>query len=431
MSIATNSPSSHHDDAAGAAGPIRTEVVVVGAGLAGLTAARLLRAAGRSVVVLDPQPPGGRGRTDERNGFLFNRGPHALYLGGHAARVLAGLGIRATGGSPSAGGHGLLGERLGLLPADTRSLVRTPLLGWRGRLAVARVLSALPKVNPAELSGITFATWLDRQKLPPDARQLLEAVARISSYVHAPDVAAADLVVGQIQLALARGVRYVDGGWQSMVEELRADIDVRRLTAVSAGRDGSDIVVGTAEGTTVVAQAAIVATGTPDTVANLLGRRPFAVGPEVEAACLDLGTTAAARPGLVLGIDRPLYLSNHCPPARLAPDGRAVVHVARYLAPGEQPDAHGQRAELGAFAAVAGLTPDTIVEHRYLHRMTVVGALTTAELGGMPGRPTAASSGVPGVFLAGDWVGPAGHLLDASLASAEAAVAEAAKLSAR
>ena len=51
-----------------------------------------------------------------------------------------------------------------------------------------------------------------------------------------------------------------------------------------------------------------------------------------------------------------------------------------------------------------------------------------AESGGMRGRPTVTDSGVPGVFLAGDWVGPAGHLADASLASAEAAVAAAVTL---
>lgn len=432
MSTTANHSLDHRDrDDLDRHGPVRADVAVVGAGLAGLTAARMLRAAGRSVVVLDPQPPGGRGRTDERNGFLFNRGPHALYLGGHAARVLAGFGIRPTGGPPSADAHGLVGDRLGVLPTGAASLLRTPLLGWRGRLAVARVLGALPKVAAPALAGTTFASWLDRQKLPPDARALLEAVGRVSSYANAPDIAGADLVVGQIQMALAGGVHYIDGGWQTLVDALRTDIDVRRLTAVSVGRDGADVVVGTAEGATVVAQAAVVAAGTPDSVANLLGRRPFTVGPAVEAACLDLGTTATARPGVVLGIDRPLYLSNHCPPATLAPAGRSVVHVARYLAPGEDTGAHDQRTELEVLAAVAGLTSDTIVEHRYLHRMTVVGALATAELGGLPGRPTITAAGVPGVLLAGDWVGPSGHLLDASLASAEAAAMEAAKLCTR
>jgi hypothetical protein len=83
---------------------------------------------------------------------------------------------------------------------------------------------------------------------------------------------------------------------------------------------------------------------------------------------------------------------------------------------------------LEALAARAGLTADHIIEDRYLHRMTVAGALTLAESGGMRGRPTVTDSGVPGVFLAGDWVGPHGHLADASLASAEAAVAAAVTL---
>jgi hypothetical protein len=47
--------------------------------------------------------------------------------------------------------------------------------------------------------------------------------------------------------------------------------------------------------------------------------------------------------------------------------------------------------------------------------------------GGLPGRVAVTGSGVPGVLLAGDWVGTEGHLLDAGLASArraaEAAVA--------
>ncbi|MGB8858489.1 MAG: FAD-dependent oxidoreductase, partial [Ilumatobacteraceae bacterium] len=126
---------------------IHTDVAVVGAGLAGLTAARCVLASGRSVTVLDPQPAGGRGRTDDRGGFLFNSGPHALYLGGQAVSVLAGLGIRPQGGPPGSDGRGLIGDRLGVLPSGIGSLLRTELLGWRGRLATGRLLAALPKID--------------------------------------------------------------------------------------------------------------------------------------------------------------------------------------------------------------------------------------------------------------------------------------------
>ncbi len=55
--------------------PETTEVVVIGAGLAGLAAARLLHAAGRDVVVLEASDGvGGRVRTDHVDGFTLDRG---------------------------------------------------------------------------------------------------------------------------------------------------------------------------------------------------------------------------------------------------------------------------------------------------------------------------------------------------------------------
>ena len=55
------------------------EVVIVGAGLAGLTCALRLRAAGRDVLVLDASDgPGGRVRTDVLEGFRLDRGFQVL-----------------------------------------------------------------------------------------------------------------------------------------------------------------------------------------------------------------------------------------------------------------------------------------------------------------------------------------------------------------
>ena len=62
--------------------------MVIGAGLAGLTAATTAARAGRRVVVVEAHTEGGRARTDERRGYRFNQGAHALYKSGEAWRIL-------------------------------------------------------------------------------------------------------------------------------------------------------------------------------------------------------------------------------------------------------------------------------------------------------------------------------------------------------
>lgn len=51
------------------------DVIIIGAGLAGLTAARVLKAAGKSVLIIESSDAvGGRVQTDEVDGFLLDRG---------------------------------------------------------------------------------------------------------------------------------------------------------------------------------------------------------------------------------------------------------------------------------------------------------------------------------------------------------------------
>ena len=53
----------------------KIDTLIIGAGLAGLTAARVLKLAGRKVKIIEASDgPGGRVRTDEVNGYLLDRG---------------------------------------------------------------------------------------------------------------------------------------------------------------------------------------------------------------------------------------------------------------------------------------------------------------------------------------------------------------------
>jgi hypothetical protein len=141
------------------------------------------------------------------------------------------------------------------------------------------------------------------------------------------------------------------------------------------------------------------------------------LGEPVTAACLDVGVARPPRPGYVLGVDEPLYGSTQSPPARQAPPGRAVVAVVRYQARSAAED----RPRLEEHLSELGVSKQDVLVSRFLARMVVSGVLPRGDRGGLPGRPDVAATGLPGVFLAGDWVGPTGLLADASLASAQAA----------
>ena len=78
----------------------RVDVMVVGAGLAGLAAGAIAARSGCDVLIMDSRVAGGRARCVQRDGYVLNEGAHALYRSGPGAAVLQELGVRVTGGSP-------------------------------------------------------------------------------------------------------------------------------------------------------------------------------------------------------------------------------------------------------------------------------------------------------------------------------------------
>lgn len=407
--------------------PARAAAVVVGAGLAGLTAAALIAGRGHDVVVLDGSLPGGRARTDEVQGFRFNRGPHALYDAGVARRVLLGLGVRFSGGPPrTSASYVRLGDDLAVLPVTTSQMVASGLLGVREKAQLVRFLRAIG--GPAPAAELSASAWLADRKLTGRASDMVAWLIRLTSYCADLDRVSADAAAAQLAIGM-RGVTYLDGGWQTLVDSLveraeRCGVRVVTGASVLAMRDTpGGWVLETARGE-LTCRSVVLAAGGPAVAARLLGSAgvPAANFPEpgdaLTAAALDLGLARPLRGvSLLFSFDEPLYLSQHAPPADLAPAGSAVVQVLRYGARA----AHSDRAELLAHAVAAGIDLDEVVAQRFLAHMTVAHGVPSPERGGLAGRPPVAIPGAEGVFLAGDWVGGRGLLADASVASAEEA----------
>ena len=393
----------------------RSDVVVVGGGLAGLTAAATAARAGARVTVLEARAGlGGRAVTEDRDGFLLNEGPHALYLGSVGLPVLQGLGIDPSGGRPPLDGVMVrVGSVVAPAPATGRDVVRSPLLPWPAKVDIARVMRRLRSVDTAGLARVTLSDWLDANVRTTEVRNLILLLVRTASYSNAPELMSAGAAIDQVRLA-GKGVRYLDGGWQTMVAALAG-----AASAAGATIEPGSEVVGIAEGvdgwevTTSrggwQAGAVVVAGVSPAAAARLLGTSPwFEVPPAVTASVLDLGVRRVPRHRVLFGADVPYYCSVHSPPAALAPEGHALVSLLRYHRIDEHLDPHETRAALEAHAALAGVAPQDVVMSRYLHRMVVTHGLPLASAGGLAGRPSVAVPGRQGVFVAGDWVGGAG-----------------------
>ncbi|MGH2866875.1 MAG: flavin monoamine oxidase family protein, partial [Solirubrobacteraceae bacterium] len=158
----------------------RFDVIVVGAGLAGLNAARHLRRAGRSVLVLEARSEvGGRTRTRILEGNVADFGGEWIGWAHRRARALArelGLAVEPARNV----GHPVLwrlpgGESIGRLP---------PARTWtdlaRVFAAAAWTARAIDRTAPwsvtraSELDAVSVADWIDEMGVCGEARYILE-----------------------------------------------------------------------------------------------------------------------------------------------------------------------------------------------------------------------------------------------------------------
>jgi phytoene dehydrogenase-like protein len=413
----------------------QANIVIVGGGLAGLAAACYLGRAGRSVALFEKASVlGGRGRSQDRDGYIMNIGAHAVYEKSAAAEVLRELGVRFTSGSPQ-GICSALGGKLYEAPVGPLSLLRTGLLDRAEKWEAAGALLDLTRLDPAEVANVTLAEWLDRKTQRPRVRKLIEASVRTATYTNAPDQLSMAVAVEQTRQAMGT-IHYVDGGWQTLVDGLAntaRSTGVRLVTGVGATsveRIEDGYTVRLDNGTTYRAASVVLALPPRDASRlvdgghnTTLGRWAEADVP-VKAAILDLGLRRLPRPDnrVVMDLDRPLFLTVQSEFSKVAPAGRTLLYAIKYKRPGEPSDAEADRKMLEEWLDLTQPGWREEVEQRsYLPDMTIYHGLASVAQGGTAERPAPEVPGTPGLYVAGDWVGPRGILAAASLWSARLA----------
>lgn len=417
-----------------------SNTVVIGGGVAGLAAATYLARQGKQVCLLEQsQALGGRARTKQQDGFLLNIGPHALYRGGRGIEVLRELGIEPQGKVPAvSGGFAIKAGVKHTFPVGLASLLTTSLFGLAAKLETARFLASLPKLNGNAVMDINLREWIDANIAHREVRDFLLTAFRIATYTNAAELMSAGTAIEQLKLAFQSNVLYLDGGWQTLVEGLakaadQAGVVVETGVKVEAvERDASGGVTGvrTGDGRLLLATSVVVASS-PGVAARLVERGEHSSlqrwadeSIPVKAACLDIALRSlpAPRATAAFAVDRPLYLSVHSASAKLAPEGGALIHVAKYLSPDDNASNGEVERELeGLLELVQPGWRDVLVYRRFLADMIVMNATAEARTHGAAGRPDPEIADVPGLYVVGDWVGKEGLLVDASLASARQA----------
>jgi phytoene dehydrogenase-like protein len=407
------------------------DVVVIGGGLAGLCAASFAASAGARVALYESLPDlGGRARTGIKEGFYFNFGPHALYRGGSLDTALRDQGVVASGKVPNlAAGYFVRDRTLHLAPFSASGLANTTLYPSAAKAEVGAALVRLRKSPTEWEQGLSVRQAVDEFSQSPHVRELIFAMLRLTSYVHAPDAGDGATLFAQLHLALSNDVVYVDDGWNQLVSALAARADVggcqfgvgKRVTAI---RPGQTWRVETSDGNSVSAPAVVIALPPRDALELLPDAEGLRAAADravaVYAACLDLGLSQSPEPqhNFALGLDQPLYLSVHSAAARLAPEGGALVHILRYLQADEQLDKTLLLAELEGFADLVqpGWRP-RVRARQFFWKMPVMYSEPLARFRGLAGRPGVAVPSHPGLYIAGDWVGSHSLLSDAAAAS--------------
>ncbi|WP_431912577.1 FAD-dependent oxidoreductase [Nonomuraea jabiensis] len=285
---------------------MKPDLQIVGAGLTGLTAAVEAAERGWRVSVAEAHSrPGGRARTPAAP-YRANLGAHAIYVDGPWWAWL---------------------ERRGLTPPIVEAPHHAGLVRAGGRLGpwpaeLSQAIAALPAEAPAEES---LRAWLLRHV---DARtaEAIVGVVFIFTFDHDPGRLSAAFAHQRLRRALAGGVRYVTGGWSTLVDLLAA-----RAAGLGAQIHTRTRVSALPTGPTILATSLA-------TARRLTGDRSL-TWPSARVTTVDVGLRADGGPDWfrVTDVDNRIYAARYSlADPTLAPPGHELIQISAACAPGER-----------------------------------------------------------------------------------------------
>src|SRR5215211_9468324 len=115
----------------------------------------------------------------------------------------------------------LQGGELYPFPVTPSQFVHRDLLDAGDKLGLARLFASLATLKPRTVAQVSVEEWLERNIRRPRLRLLMAALARTFVYTPALDLVSAEVFVDKLRRTLRHPVHYIDGGWQTLVDELR------------------------------------------------------------------------------------------------------------------------------------------------------------------------------------------------------------------
>lgn len=414
------------------------DIVIIGGGLAGYVAANYLAKTNLSILILEKgKGTGGRARTNKVNQQYFNLGPHALYKKGKAKSILEELGIQFSGKSPKLSGILVENNMEYAAPFSPLELFTTRLLNTKERMEWIAILLKLMSIDPEKLAEQTFQEWVRQIARSKKLESLLYTLGRLTTYCHAPEKTSAKLMISSVKNAMG-GVLYLDDGWGTLIDQLHnkailSGIHVQTYTSVKQIEPAqqNELKLVLSDGVEILAKYVICTTG-PHELNDILSKKMIlsqrnflAQLTPVRGATLDVALTHLPNPNrfFAMGITDPLYYSVHSGYARLSDNPMNVIlHVFKYHHPDEHINGTIIKKELEQF--LDKLQPgwqQFVISKRFIPNITVNQRLPQI---GDERILRDYKTGIPGLYIAGDWVSPDSILADGAMSSGKQAAEE-------